>query len=498
MDSELAYSRPQKAAEQLGDLAEDRHRFINKTILLTGEPELLSLPNGRECFLDSVRLAVKICPNVAVYLPKQSNELREEAEDLAEHITFGKKIEFLDELDDFKQFDAVLSVGAKAHPELPWTTINSNGFVVRVTSGATDVSSECDINNPIGALAAACLGVGEVFKRLISLRPERGEMLNGFSFSLRDYAETASDYGPEIPETLTRDLLVVGAGAIGNGIVHLISRLPFTGKVTVVDREEYGAENLGTCLLIGPEDLKKPKAPYLTATLEGVGIRAEGFMGTFEHFARDLKQYPAIVVNGLDNTDVRQEVQRALWPDIVIDGAIGDFTCQVSSHPWRGDTACLICLFQTPTGPPAEEVQREVTGLSASRLQDPNSLVTEADVEAAPSEKREALRLRLGHPICSVVQQAMAQKISEKQQEDNFEPSVPFVACFSACMVMAETLAHVCGWKSKLEPRFQFDFLRGPAFGLELPQARRPNCICGRRKNIDKLRALHGLSNALS
>ncbi len=265
-----------------------------------------------------------------------------------------------------------------------------------------------------------------------------------------------------------------------------------------MDREEYGAENLGTCLLINPGDLKKPKALCLAATLERVGIRAEGFVGPFEHFARDLQQYPAVVVNGLDNTDVRQEVQRALWPDIVIDGAIGDVTCQVSSHPWRGDTACLICLFQRPTGPPAEEVQREVTGLSMSRLQDPNSLVTEADVEAAPSEKRDALRLRLGHPICSVVQQAMAQKISEKQQEDNFEPSVPFVACFSACMVMAETLAHVCGWKSKLEPRFQFDFLRGPAFGLELPQARRPNCICGRRKNIDKLRAIHGLSNALS
>src|ERR1700692_3629979 len=113
------------------------------------------------------------------------------------------------------------------------------------------------------------------------------------------------------------------------------------------------------------------------------------------------------------------------------------------------------------------------------RLQDPDSLVTEADVEAAPSKKRDALRLRLGHPICSVVQQAMAQKISEEQQEHNFEPSVPFVACFSACMVMAETLAYMCGWKSKLAPRFQFDFLRGPAFGLELPQVRRPNCICG-------------------
>jgi hypothetical protein len=90
----------------------------------------------------------------------------------------------------------------------------------------------------------------------------------------------------------------------------------------------------------------------------------------------------------------------------------------------------------------------------------------------------------------------MAQRISEEQQEDNFEPSVPFVACFSACMVIGETLAYLCGWESKLEPRFQFDFLLGPAFGLELPQDRRQTCICGRRKNIDKLRAMHGLPSA--
>src|SRR5258708_26120929 len=244
MDSELAYSRPQKTAEQLGDLAEDRHRFVNKKILLTGESELLALQNGRECFLSSIRLAVKICSNVAVYLPEKSENLRGEAELLAGEVAFGRKVEFLDELESFNQFDAVLSVGTKAHPELPWTTINSNAFVARVTSGAAEISGQCDIDNPIGSLAAACLGVGEVFKRLIRLKNERGEMLNGFSFSLRDYAEVTSGYGPQIPESLTHNLLVVGGGAIGNGIVHLISRFPFPGEITFVNTKEYTAKNL--------------------------------------------------------------------------------------------------------------------------------------------------------------------------------------------------------------------------------------------------------------
>jgi molybdopterin/thiamine biosynthesis adenylyltransferase len=493
MDSELAYSRPQKTAALLGELAEDRHRFLHKRILLTGESRLLAVPNGRECFLDSLRLAVRICPNVAVYVSDENDDLRVEAQDLADRITFGKKVEFLQASLNFNQFDSILSIGAKAHPELPWTTINSNGFVARVTSGAADISDQCDVFNPIGALAAACLGVGEVFKRLIRLKGERGEMLNGFSFSLRTYAQGTADYGPAIPETLPHDLLVVGAGAIGNGIVHLISRLPFTGAITIVDREEYGQENLGTCILITPEDLNKPKAAFLASILDKCGIRADGFTGPFELYASELRQFPRIVLNGLDNIDVRHEVQRTLWPNIIVDGAIGDFMCQVSRHPWPDDIACLICLFQRPAGRPAEEAQSEATGLSKDRLQQPESLVTEADVEAAPTDKQHALRSRIGHPVCSVVQEAMAQKISLEQQKKGFEPSVPFVACFSACMVMTEALAYFGGWGTKLEPRFQFDFLRGPAFGLELPQARSKNCVCGRKTNIDRLRAKRGL-----
>jgi hypothetical protein len=153
-----------------------------------------------------------------------------------------------------------------------------------------------------------------------------------------------------------------------------------------------------------------------------------------------------------------------------------------------------MCLFQRPTDRPAEEIPSEATGLSTKRLHEPNAVVTEDDVEAAPPEKRDVLRSNIGHPVCSVVQEAMAQKISMEQQQQGFEPSVPFVACFSACMVMTEALAYLCGWATKMEPRYQFDFLRGAAFGLELPQGRRKNCVCGRRKNIDRLRATRGLS----
>lgn len=491
MNLHLAYSRPQRTADQLGALAEDRHRFLDKQVLLTGEAEILTKENGRNCFLNSIRLLVRICPNITVALPRSCTTLLHDAMVLSKHIAFGRELDFRHEGEDMSQYDAVLSVGSKVRSDLPWTTINSNGWIARVTSGERELCAHCDLANPIAALGAACLGVGEIFKRLIRLRPERGELLNGFSYSLLTYQESLddTDCGPPLPKDLPTDLLAVGAGAIGNGLVHLISQLPFTGRIGVIDLQSFEIENLGTCILIGPDELEKPKALVLAEYLKNAGMDAIGFPMPFEEFVKKFNMQPEIVINGLDNIDVRHQVQRSLWPDVVIDGAIGDFTCQVSRHPWPDDIACLICLFRKPDGRLAEDVQSEETGMSLHRLANPDALITQSDIDVAPVAKQHFLRSRIGRSICSVIQEAMVQTISQEKQREAFAPSIPFVACFSACMVMSEAVAHISGWTSKLEPRFQFDFLMGPARGQQLPQARRPDCICGRRKNIETLRA---------
>lgn len=497
MNLDLAYSRPQLVADHLGDLASDRHRFLHKRVLLTGEVDVLATENGARCFLDSIRLLVRICPNITIVIPTASRSLLDSSKALARRITFGKDLEFRDEIGDVTAHDAILSVGAAVKPELPWTTINSNGWVARVSSGDRELPRECGLTNPVGALAAACLGAGEVFKRLIRLKRDRGELLNGFSYSLRTYRHDIRDCGPALPGTLDSHLIVVGAGAIGNGLVHLASRLGFSGRITIVDSQEYGEENLGTCILIGPSDLHEPKAETLAQYLRQAKIDARGYHMPFEQYSRQSHDFAAIVANGVDNIDARHEIQRDLWPDVIIDGAIGDFMCQVSRHPWRDDIACLICLFRKPEGKHAEDLQNEETGLSHKRVMCPEVAVTESDVQHAPAAKQDFLRLRIGRSICSVIQEAIALKLSTEKQVEGFEPSVPFVACFSACMVMAETVAHICDWPSILGPRFQFDFLLGPAHGQELPQRRRTNCICGRRKNIDALRAARKSSTTL-
>jgi hypothetical protein len=148
-----------------------------------------------------------------------------------------------------------------------------------------------------------------------------------------------------------------------------------------------------------------------------------------------------------------------------------------------------MCLFRAPAGEAAELIASRTTGLRVSRIGGDMEVVTEDDVREAPSDKKEWLRARVGRRVCAVVEEAVAQKISTAAQAAGFEPSVPFVACLSASMVVTEFVRSVLGLPSPLEPRFQFDVLRGPMFGQLLPQARRTDCVCTTRaKNIDTVR----------
>ena len=51
-------------------------------------------------------------------------------------------MEYCDHIDDVGSFDAILSVGTAVNPSLPWTTINSNGWLARVSSGTRDLPAD--------------------------------------------------------------------------------------------------------------------------------------------------------------------------------------------------------------------------------------------------------------------------------------------------------------------------------------------------------------------
>jgi hypothetical protein len=482
-------SRIIATAEALGDLARASHTFTGKAVLLTGDTEVLATPNGRECLLCSFRLLLRMVEHLTVWVPAESlrKAILAEANRIAYRtnptvvVVSGAKPE---------GFDAILCVGTVGQPDLPWTVINSNGWLARVSSLGQSIRSDCSQTNPVGALGAACLGVAEIFKRLIALRPERGELNAGISFSFYDYRES-EDPGPELPGKISVDAVLFGVGAIGNGIVHLLSVLPVVGRLVAVDRQKFQVENWGTCLEIGAGDFGVAKAEWAAGFLPP-RLTTNWHQCSVEEYVEKCGNawpFPQLVLNGLDNIAARRAAQ-GLWPDQIIDGAIGPTLCEVTLHPWSKDLSCLRCDFKEPTVD-ALEVQVRSTGLKAVRIAEPSALVEASDIEGAPAERREWLQSRRGKTICSVVSEGVLAALSAERQTQGFEPSAPFVACLSACMVVGEMVRYCAGWRPMLETGFQFDTLVGPRNGLFKTHGRKADCECvNRRKNIESVRAL--------
>jgi hypothetical protein len=484
---EPQFSRITATAESLGDAALEKHQFVEKSVLLTGDEEVLATENGRLCFLDSIRLLMRMVRRLTIGLHPASS-LNNDVKSLIENISYGSSpvIQSVDDI-NLGNFDAILSVGIKGNADLPFTVINSNGWACRVSSKGQSLPTDCSQWNPIGALAAACLGVAEVFKRLIKLKPERGNLHELLTFSFYSYS-IEDNAGPVLPKSISTDLLIVGAGAIGNGTIHLLDSLGATGKISIVDKQKYGIENWGTCILVGPQDFSLPKA--IAAEKCFPHGNAKGFFETIQDFKKRCGKeldYPRLIICGLDEFAPRREVQD-FWPDKIIDGAIGATSCEVTLHPWGPDLSCLKCDFEDPPIR-AEKLQQQATGLRIERLADLSAVVTDEDILHAPRDKKDFLKANKGKEFCSIVSEAVIAMLSDESQQNGFQPSVPFVACLSSCMVVAELVRYAQMDTNVLETGFQFDAMVGPQNGQRKSHSRKANCVCVERKtNIETLR----------
>lgn len=468
----------------------EEHRFTSKRVLLTGDRDALLTANGADMARAALQLLMRISDNIDVALPPLCGSLGTDLARDGERFAWDRAPQFVACDGDWSGYDAILSIGSKVRADLPWTAMTANGWIASVTSGARGIAADCSRPNPITALAAASLGVCEVFKRLIDLRPELGELLDGSALSLWDHSLGGSE-GPEIPARLEADLMVNGAGAIGSAIVHLLARLPRVGELTVVDKQHYGPENWGTCLDLERSQVGQPKAEIAARRLQPVGS-IRGLHTTIEAATKDhlgtAGRWPEIVLNGLDGIDARHDAQE-IWPDLVIDGALdADLQVRVSAHEWASDRACLRCLYQHPSGGPAVDKQMRDTGLSWASLQNQDRPLTEQDIAAADPARQAELRTRLGKTVCSIVTEDGARAMSRSQLDEGFSPSVPFAACFSACLIVTELVRYLSTGEVGVRPLWQVSMLVGPETAQMLPDKRHADCRCRHRELIDKVR----------
>lgn len=500
VDMTKVSSRPLGVAKNLIGRELDETQVYSKSVVLTGEPKVLKTANGHWCFMNSLRILVRVVGQLTVVLPPGFDELEHEVRQCCTENALRETRIQVSSLPTtaLVHADAILNIGCHVDSNLPVTSINSNGWVARVSSCSGAMPSDVGQSNPIAALMAASFGVTEVFKRILGVPDEIAPLLEYVEFSLFELTTEPLSLGPEIPnKILFPDTLIVGAGAVGNGIALLLSHLPIQGCVHFVDKQNYQDENLGTSILLAREGwVRQPKAVKLASWLSSnSAIRATGERSLInDALAGEQVKSLAVdlVLNALDDVQARHDSQ-LIWPAVMVDGGINEVGAAVVQHRLdKRGLACLRCSFELPKVD-HQALQQEMTGLSATSLADQNRPLEESDIaEAAPS-MRPWLRTQMqeGRTVCSVVTEAGLRRLGVNV-EDGFRPSVPFVATAAAALVVAEAV------KSQIFPRASYpqwfslgSMFLGPAASAAVARHADPSCLCvSQRKLIDRLRQM--------
>jgi hypothetical protein len=468
------FTRPLRAAAKLtgGGEHELKNTFFDRQILIAIEPDFVRVRDARETFLFSANQALRFCPNVAVSIPPGHSDLLHECNRVVADIYgTGHQVRSA-QLSEARHHDAIINIGAQVLHGLPGVTVNSSGWLARIaTADSTNdrLFWEPHPYNPIGALSAACLGVGSAFLHLLAKQPAEFQELSMFEL-VRALPGTLRP-GPPLPDSpLKIDAFLVGCGAVMNGWAYAVKRLPIVGRLEAIDKQSLRPVNLGPYVASARDFLDRPKAEIIKALLSPA-IAVTARTDEWELFKIRIEHgmpVPPLIVGGLDNVATRHSVQR-LWPQTLIDIAAGGMTSQVIVKRRDNDG---LCLLRALTVPPIELTwaQRlaQETGLSVERIsEDPTSKITKDDVNAAPPERRALLEadLREGRQICGRVTK---QNLEFETDDPDFAPAVPFVTAFSGVVAAAETMKWLMGYRRPRTLHFQWSFLSGQTKATEM------------------------------
>jgi hypothetical protein len=449
IDVNMAVSRPIALASSLVGRQIDENAYFNAPVVLTGEADVLATKNGQWCFLDALRLLLRVAGVINIQIPTSARSMEPTVRMICKSVAYRSKVSIVigdKGLGHAAQAVAILNVGHRSRSDLPWISISARGWQAQISANGETLPVGLGSDNPISSLFAASIGVGEVFRRLVGIPCETMPPLGTFQASLYDFDSEVPLVGPALPPVIQLpNTLLVGAGAIGNGVALLASQLPLCGKWHIVDKQAYGDENMGTCVAMENEGwVGVDKAVRLTQWLkENSELKVSGeraFIAEALGNAACRELRPLLVLGSLDDVSSRHDAQMA-WPSIMIDGGLGALGASVVQHRLddRG-LACLRCTFSLPALDHVA-VQRSASGLDEDSLQDQNRRLTIEDVEKATPDMREWLneKMQEGKTVCSVVSEAVLKQLGAPVSE-GFRPSVPFVATAAAALMMAEAV----------------------------------------------------------
>jgi hypothetical protein len=379
------YARNALAASQVlagFDAERIRVTLDRERVCLSIGTDAAESSEGRTLIDLLVRLLARLYPTLTIRSESGGRTAAEEAVNLARRI--NPDVEFSsDPTVEIAVGTALPSSGA-----CPRIFVGSNGWNAFVaTAGPRTVGSS---DNPFGAGAAACIAASNLF-RWVFMRedPILDEDLI-FSTLKLEPGRT-----PDVPLTGSLgEIVLVGAGAIGNAAAWALSRLPMEGTLRIVDHQTIDLGNLQRYVLAERNHEDKSKVDTLARYFSG-RVRAKAHALKFEDFVVSEGYSWARMMLALDSSRDRRAAQASL-PQWIVNAWTQPGDLGVSSHDFLNG-ACVACLYL-----PEHALENE-DAIIASALGVPNELMQIRTLlhkgQGVPKELLEAISTARNIPI---------------------------------------------------------------------------------------------------
>lgn len=487
-----------------------RERLATLSVAIGVDKPLADDPVSRAAYLLAVNLGARLYPRLVLNGPA---DLRERGADLAVSI------------------NPVVDVAASGRVDgrWVWSRRTPRRSAIHATASGWNVGID---GSPIGpdrpeilaALAAAAIGMGEVFRAVfaaeLGARGRTGPMPLAFNLLTLGPPERGLPSLASAPAFGRSHL--AGAGAVGEAAALTLREAGAVGMLEAVDPQRVDLGNLQRYLLAFDRHVGMSKVEVLAEQLTGSGITVEQVPTIWGADART--QAPAeTVLAALDSIAGRIELQASL-PRRIYNAYTQPLDIGWSRHETFGDDACLACLYW-PTGPrqhrheivgaalrqhparvlrylvipglvigqpiPPQHLPPDIDPALASRWAE---VSIAQDVGEALFADPEALSSRAGARVDDLYHDMCAGALLPTVSGDrDREVVVPLAHQSALAGIMLATQLLVAEQPElatlrELQPQARFDVFR-PASPQRLPLARASGCICGDRYYIDAYRA---------
>lgn len=456
--------------------------FYSKNILITGD-EYLKTKNGILIAKTIVNLISRFTNNLTISFPKQFEILQDEL------ISISQKIGTNTTSKISQKYDIVISIGNTPNYGLFTIRLYSDGWVSHLSCNKPLLIPDSQLTNPIGAMGSACFGATECFKRLLEITGSKDKKIavhpDHFVFSFLDYSltETNSDFPSNI--TLNENILLVGAGAVGNSIVFGLSQIPnIKGNVSVIDHDCFDETNLNRCPIVFMENLGQNKAK-ITEKYSTKNLKFNAFPTTFSEFQKQHPTIYPVILSTVDNDKVRYEIQ-SKSPKLIFHGSTGGVLVSVSTIKFL-ENACLCCIFDSKKELNHETMISNHTGIPieiVSHALDNDEKFSDQHLEFLVKKlgsKANQFKIHIGKPFKKVYAKEICGEMEIQTDQGEQHASVSFVSFFAGLGVLSELIKYNSVQKN-ISLTFGKDFFRINMFkpdhiGPPHRYQKNPNCL---------------------